>query len=124
MRNATNIEFVRSKACRDCSDRIYYSLQDKQWCSDSDLKIRHKCANWKPKPDQDDAILNKVTLLEHKSEKSFLTISEIRLKVQDLLTLKEDIDKLRKAHHENTMKLDKIISLLSDPHRFDLGDHE
>jgi hypothetical protein len=49
MNRNNNVEFVRSKACRDCSSRIYYNISGHEWCDDAALKIRHRCDKWKPR---------------------------------------------------------------------------
>jgi len=93
-RNNTHVEFVRSKFCKfGCGSRVYYSLQDHQWCSDDTLKIRHTCSAWHPsdkaKEEILDTILSKVSDLEFKTEKNSNLLIEIRLKLNACLEEKK-----------------------------------
>ena len=47
MRNATNIAFVPSKPCRNCSRIIY--LGNHIAYEDPNFNDVHKCPNWKPR---------------------------------------------------------------------------
>jgi hypothetical protein len=43
-------DFIRSKGCRDCGQRIYYNMAKHEFCDDDGSKgfIRHRCEKWKP----------------------------------------------------------------------------
>jgi len=89
-RNNTHVEFVRSKFCKfGCGSRVYYSLQDHQWCSDDSLKIRHTCDKWTPsnhaKEEILDTILKKVSEIEFQNNKNSNMLIEIRLKLNACL---------------------------------------